>query len=451
VIRLYEILLRYRPAFESSGLSREKIFSSLFPAGKYNAGTLYMLFFYLNERLNKYLCYRAAMSNENINRLNVLEEKMKRGLVKDIWGKFLRIEKKFLAGQSQTDDFEYHFYRMKKYITGLNPKIIQKGSYRIDDVFEPLNKFYYLSFLELFIKASNVKEVFNMEVNTENLRKTLEKLDAAYIKKDRLLSIYYNIALLYITPGREELFFMIRKDLSLVKDSIEIKQLSRLYRYLKNYCIRKTWKGINFSSEEFSIIKEQIADKRFTKDYMTPFFYMNAVKSSLTLNNPEWTIMFINKFRGYLKPNENDGYYHLAMGYYCFQLGEYRRSLEHTSKVKGSNIFLKLDIKFLESMNYYKLELTETLFYELDSYNHLIRNDRKLTAERKSTFLNFIKYLGKLARIKEGFQNNKTASSVSRLYEYEITLNKIPGIAGKEWLLSESQFLVLKFSTGNTE
>ena len=57
VIKLFELIRKNYPEFESAKIEKEKIFSKLFPGKPYKDSTLRLLMYYLYELVEKFLAY----------------------------------------------------------------------------------------------------------------------------------------------------------------------------------------------------------------------------------------------------------------------------------------------------------------------------------------------------------------------------------------------------------
>jgi hypothetical protein len=141
-----------------------------------------------------------------------------------------------------------------------------------------------------------------------------------------------------------------------------------------------------------------------------------------------WVNDFVNKYSYKVNPRDRDNMFYYGNAYLQFNQGYYVNSLKSIQNIDDTFFIYKVDIKNLTLMNYYFLDYTEEALTVSKSYREFIRQNKILSPERKSRYINFSKYYDKVILF-------KTKSLRKDIGYLEREISKHSSIAFKAWLM----------------
>jgi hypothetical protein len=159
--------------------------------------------------------------------------------------------------------------------------------------------------------------------------------------------------------------------------------------------------------------------------------FRNVLLSSLKLKKSEWAMDFIKKYSVYLEENIRKDTINYSHAKICSAAGQHEEVLEYLSRIKHEDFIYQLDIRNMQMLAYYKLDMFEQAFSLMDTYKKLLKNSTNLAEHRKQYNYNFIYYYSKLLKIKLGNEKGQlTAELKSKIQNEEKLISR-------EWLVNE--------------
>ena len=166
------------------------------------------------------------------------------------------------------------------------------------------------------------------------------------------------------------------------------------------------------------------------EDYFDLSHFRNILLSSFDVNDLDFAESLINDYSEYLNPQFRENMVNYSKAKLYFARKEPDKSLDFASKVKQDFFLFKTDIKILLIQLYFEMEYYEELFSLIDSFKHFISNSSDIYEARKTRYMNFLKYISSITKLKIHFDDEKN----SRL-KTELTSAKDVALSG--WLLSK--------------
>lgn len=204
-----------------------------------------------------------------------------------------------------------------------------------------------------------------------------------------------------------------------------------VYMAAINFCIRKHNQGdATFTAEAFRLYRDALeAGVLFDNGVLAIYAYTNIHALAQRLGEREWALAFLEKYRFYLPPNDQENIYRYNLAIHHFKGGRYEEVLQLLQEVIFPEIFYQLDARRMMLRAYYERREWLALASLLDSFTTFLRRREDLGYHRVS-YLNLIRFTKKLART--GGQPAKTKARDLAL--------KIQGeqfVADREWLLQQ--------------
>lgn len=437
VVKLFELIKKNYPDFEPVKIEKEKIFSKLFPGKPFKDSTLRLLMYYLYELVEKFLAYNRFCEDKFRQKDILLEELFSRKLFKDY-------EKLIDAANEDLDAFNVHDnnYFRNRYLfaehklnylaeiyMGKYEKYLTKDNIQLFS--DNITNFYLVSVLKYYAITLNTVYLYNVKVDTSVLENILVNFNIHQFESVPLIIIYYRVIMLFIKPEDEENYHKLKE--LVIKHENEIgDSIGDLYINMENYCVRCLRMGKQeYLDESFTIYELELKKNTYKNHgYMPNSFFSSMVVTASKLKRFEWLRNFIKDHKDEIHESSREAYYYYGMAYLENEEGNYEKALEYLAKSKPEEVYLKMDLRILQSRIYYGLNWTLPLQSLLDTFKKTVQNNKFMTDMRKTQYHKFIKYTNYLNNIR--YKEDKPAA-LELLYELE----RDEYFAYKLWIVEE--------------
>ncbi len=427
VIRLYEFLKLYYPMFKSSDISKEKIYSSVYPGKKFNDILFRKVISLLVNQFQDYLYYRNAKNHtteKDVRLLELLREKK-------LFGLFSKKEKK-INENFNSAKHDFSLYELKfKAAASLNGVMLIKNEKEMLKVFQKEHDeftAYFLSFLLLqYIRLSEWSRIYNHKYDIRLFEEVISYLEKNRFEDHPLIPLYFNMLML-IKTGEDKYFEQLNLYRIMFSDKVEDINNYNIALVLIQHCYKKIQQGFNdYRIKIFELTKFIIENDLIPPGYIEQYFFTNAVRYTASLKELDWCREFIGNFAERLDPDIKDEIINYSYSMIEFHKGDFESSLRYLSAINIESANMKYDIKNIQAMNLYELGYFEQLLQHIDSYKHFIARDEKRTDEFKDNNKKFLNFTIQLLKF-NGFGKKEEISF------YSNELIKSGYFSNKEWL-----------------
>jgi len=438
VTKLFELLRKAYPEFETEKIDKTKLFKKIFPGKTYKDSTMRLLMHYLSEAAEKFLAISHFTGDEFGYKESLAIEFLNRRLIKD-YEKVVDEHKKYLEEAKYKDEkyFMKNFLYMYENMTLLSTKYLTKyekvfTKENLESVTNNLTYYYLLRIFKFYTVALNTMALFNLKVDTTLFDSLLANFTEDSFREIPLIDIYYHIILSFLEPENDNHFFEVKR-LVIENDSlIDSDTKIDIYINLENYCHRKFRGGDrNFLREGLKIYNLELErELHLDRGFMSSQFYTSAAVTACRLKEFDWVREFLEKYKKDLPKDLRDSTYYYALAFMEYELQNHEKALEHLAKVKGEDLYLKMDIRILQSRIYYSLVWNMPLQSLLDTFRKTVQNNKHMKEDRKEHYLKFIKYLHQM-------NNGRYKEDKAGLRELLAELQKEDYFPHKIWLDEE--------------
>lgn len=238
--------------------------------------------------------------------------------------------------------------------------------------------------------------------------------------------------MLFIEPENEENYYKLKE--LVIEHETEIgPAIGDLYINLENYCVRRLRNGnLKFLEESFRVYELELNKKSYLNHgYMPNSFYSSMVVTASKLKKYKWLRNFINDYKDEIHKDSRDAYYYYGLAYLENEEGNFEKALEALAKSKPEEVYLKMDLRILQSRIYFGLKWILPLQSLLDTFKKTVQNNKFMTEMRKNQYLKFIKYTNQLNNIR--YKEDKAACN-----ELLFELERDEYFAYKLWITEEA-------------
>lgn len=405
VEKLYEHIVPFYPKFDSAALDRRVVFEHFFPNKAFNEQQLRYLMSDLTQLIEKYMIQLQLEKNKINTSLLLLESLSERQLDK-YYAQTLDKNRKNLENlKSKGIKYYKSQYDLNTHLA--KHSLAQRNKTKIQFLKQwetNLDVYYIASKLENASSIENYKNVLEIDYKPSFLNNVFEMAKEEHIKSQPVVSIYRLVYSMLMYPEEdqyfEELITLIEKN----RQSFTKLELTDLYGYVRNYCIRKINTGqISYENQVFEIYKSMLKDDLLLdQGKLGHWDYNNIAKMSMRVADFKFTENFINEYKKTLHEDEMQNAYNYVSAMLHFHKKNYGKTIKLLQNIECNDPYYYVVTKNLLMKTYYELEEIIPLFSHVDAFSIYIKRNRQLSQYHKIVHQNLIKYVKKMTRIKMG-------------------------------------------------
>ncbi|MBL7829043.1 MAG: hypothetical protein JNJ57_20580 [Saprospiraceae bacterium] len=322
--------------------------------------------------------------------------------------------------------FERQYYAMMDFAVQVDKRA------NLNQISQNLDMLYLIEKLKIAGVAISQKRTRNETYQIAMVEEILETIKQFELEKYPGLSVnYYSFMTLYDEENLEH-YYQLRRLLQKYTNDIPKNEALDIYDSALHYCTGKVNTGHpQFFQEYFDLFDEGLRRNIFlVNGEMATWRFNNMVAAGLRLNKFDWTEQFIKKYHTFLpKENQQNSLTFNLARVYRFQK-KHHDVITLLQNVEYEDIGHNLISKMMLLITYFELQEIETLISFLNSFSIFLKRHRNIPTQRRTGYLNLIKYTRKLIRL--DFSNRKAVEKLRS----EISSNKA-AVINHEWLLEK--------------
>ncbi len=435
---LYHWILLAAPDFEEKQLNKQKAFTFVFKKTAYNELRINNVLSLLTKQLFDFLAFHNYQHSNLLPQICLMNELLTRDLDKLLLQegrKLEKIKKQSTIQNSSTFFDEYLYYKQ------LDEHFLKKPKRAYDENLQLKNNKLDLFYISTKLRAAcdmiSRNTVIQANYQSHHLDDLINwvKNHSENYNQYPAITVYYQ-ALKTIKEGKIEDYYQLKLLLASNLHIFPNSEMSKLYDYVLNFCIRQINQGHpNFYKEILDVYKF-LLDNRiiFQNDHLAQWDYKNIITVGIRLGETQWTENFIHQYKKDLSPKnrENAYIYNLAAFYYSTKA--YKKSLQLLHEVKFTDTSYHLGAKIIQLKSFYELEEEEPFYALIDAFKIYILRSKDISNYRKQANLNLIKFAKRIFKLKE--QQDLISPSIynGKWKSIDERLKKMNNIANLDWL-----------------
>ncbi len=433
VARFFDELKQFFPSFGNKNFSKENIFANLYPGKKYKDDVIRKLSSNLFKLAEDYIAYKMFRDDEYEQKKRIL----------DYYSD--KFEQNFFRKQAvKTDEYlEKQSLRNAEYYYRLKQLDTTKASYfsqydatrkKFDNTQDRINQVWQYSviaLLAIYDAAINDMMYFNKKHNVDLLKPLLDIYNNPEFKKTAAAEAYY-FSLKLNTDGRnDETFYSLRNLLNENPEIFSKEELFGFYTGMHNYLFERGLAPDQKISElEFEVGVKMLELGLITEgNTISAEWFANVFLKALKANEIKYAEKFIADYKMMLAEKERSNIVNYAYAELEFAKNNFKKALVYLAKVKFNNVWEKLRVNHMYTKIHYDMNNSESFYYIIDSFRHIIKDEYSVNDYVKKLHENFIRYVAPLFRLKNG-DTNVILAQIKK----DILNSKV---AGNKWLLDK--------------
>ena len=437
---LYNALIEHYPDFPASILTKQKLFTLVYPNKPYHDKLMRNLLSELTKQLENYFAHSYLRRNSKVRKEALLDSFFERKNLDEA----IKVARNDLkANQNMeakgADDHLKAFYLEKRILQ--NPKVRTQSLTQQDllnNLEQNLDTFYAIQKIKILADKNDRQNFTNdQKINFQNELKYLFEL----IKDQNhsLLEIY-KILLLDQSNDydrfkranekfRESFNQLVVEDQKLILVRLQ-NILINLYSKGHEEVVRDIFELGCFGIETKLLIeKGKITDRTFN----------NIVSTGNEVGAFDYVRTFIDTYYNKIDRKFSKDIKAWANAHYAYHQGEFNQCIAFVYKCSTKHHLFSNRSRTLELMAYFELYTTQKSHFEilnsrLKSFRRNIQRDKVLAKNRKASYLAFLSNFGKLAKL---VYVKDESDKQQKIVELEDAISTHKNILFKFWLLKQ--------------
>lgn len=437
ILDLYELLREYYPAFDHPALERRLVFQKLFPDTVFKDKKFRNLLHEFLGHLENFLVQLHIRTDDHA-RKKLLAATLKE---RDQYPAFVEKNRELLSEVADrpyrdTQTYKELLQLQEDYYFHPATRKLDGGEVVLKAMLDNLDHFFMASKLrlanEVAVREKLVREKIPVHLVGEVFRE-LESRESAEI-----LLQFYGLMFRLTETEREELYRQLQEMFLGKADKLSFGDQQMVLSQLLNFAIRNGNRGKSrFLVEAFDLYWLGLEKGLlFQHGKLTDSTYTNIVFLGGKTGALDKVETFIREHSRYLDNRIRNDAQILAMANLLYFKKAYAELDELIGNAKFDSIFYQLRARMILLRALFESFLADETYYELlhsrmESLEKLLKRNALLSDVQKAPYLNFIKFLKRIVRMKQ------KAAGPAELEKLRQKIRGNDSVAHKNWLLEQ--------------
>lgn len=438
VVTLFTNLKKYHPDFPEDKIEKKRIYNHMFPGAIYSDGFMRKIMSLLSDLAEKYLVYKGYSENVLQTKDLLLEQYHLRGkirLFKKTYKDFLRIEKKYNMLDLNMLYYGYNG-RMKNLDFSAEHKAVEflkfANKTSLIEPFEFLSAYFLSSVFNLYEYYLNTQRVADLKLDHRYFENIINVFDKKLLLKYPYLNIHFYVYKMLTEPENDKYFYDLKTYMFKNTSKLDKGQTENIYINMQNYCMRKIRRNqLSYAKDLLELYEQDLVLKKYSEENnLSYILYRNVIFTALLLGKYDYADNFAETYRNFLPENVRELYYLSAKANIALKKKDYSSAEKFLGKIKGIDELLKSEVKSMQLQVYFETDAHNQFYSLIDTFRHYLKNNKKISGERKNVYNSFINFSSKIFSLKENFDRLKLDKLKTEIQNYENVINKA-------WLLEK--------------
>ncbi len=406
-VKLYDMLKRHYPEFASKSLSKENVFTKLYPGKPYNDKLMRNIASDMLRLAESFITAESSRKEELKSKILLMNEFSRRKLISLFERNVEKAES--ILSQTQTEDIDFYKNRLEIERSKKQHEIIHKDIYinpknREQEVSDQVTAISLLEMIYCNLKLTSIEKKFDFDykLNFEDeIDQFLSSSGSRFLENVYIKCLYYNFKLL--RTQQEKYYFLLRDFIQSDFERLPREIRRDTYISLANYCYVRITKGDDeYIRESFMNNREMIKNDLFTTaaGNIPNVFFMNVVTTGLECGEQEWVEKFISEDGHRLKDDSREDTLNFCLANLHYYKCDYGTAFTFLSKITTDDMTYKHNVRSLTLKLYFDTNEIEPFLSHIDSYRHFIAGNKLVFDKIKDSLNNYISFSKRIFCIK---------------------------------------------------
>ncbi len=385
---------------------------------------------YLLQRVQEFLAIENYQKN-NLQQANNLLDAVYKQDIKDLVNTSIKTARR-LSDRSLHRSSDYYFEQFvleHNYYNLTQFEIKRRSRSNIQEIIRNLDYFYLAAKLRSYCNLLIRQQYTAYEYETLFIDEIIHHIEKTGYENVPAIDIYFNVFKMITEEDNQKYFDKLQEQINRSIDLFPDNEALDLYHFLLNFCVSKVNTGkIEYYQKMLNIYKSGIDREILLSDgILAEWDFKNIVVVALRLEQYDWVENFIREKSSLLDPAVRQNAVRFNKARLHFYRNEFKEVLHLLRSVEFSDFSYNLSSKAMLLATYYETDEIEALLSFMKSFKTFLnRSKKKLPQNKIDIYLNEIKYIKRLLKIKYG---DKKA-----IKKFKEDLEKEKNIADIRWL-----------------
>ncbi|MCB9273995.1 MAG: hypothetical protein H6564_08130 [Lewinellaceae bacterium] len=424
------------------GLTKKYVFRKLFPGQPYEEQQVHNLMSYLRKLYLRFMAYEHLEQRRYHEKLYTLEAAYNSHQFDILTNRGKQLQKKLREDAVHDSDYFFTYYRLNHALGYYSGHYFDRSETEsLQQMLDNLDKYYIVEKLRNCCHLTANSIMMNTSYDFHLLEELLGYVESNWQLYEPELSIvmYYTILMSLRHGDHPQHYQLLKKILSGEMGRLSDDEGRDLYSFSYNYCIRMINAGYNeYQAELFQLYRQGLKQGLLLeKGMISEWDYKNIATLGASLREFEWTEQFLNEYREKLPPHRQENAYNYNLGNLYYNKKMYNDALSALLLVQFTDVKYHLSTTFLLLRTYYALKDTEALLSLIETFRIYVIRNRKITAEQKRGYTNFLRFARRLVVLKHHASTYSKKALDEELSSLAKKIEGAPNVINKYWLLEE--------------
>lgn len=403
VSRFFTEIKRFYPSFSSSNFTKENIYSKLYPKNKYRDDTIRRLASNLLKTAEEYISYMMFKNDRFNYDKYALDYFFSKKMDMFFWKQLDKTEGFLESRKIRNAEYFYRTaliteardYYLSQVDVSREKADLQK---QIDSVWG----YCVITLLRLYGVGINDNNYFNKNYDLKFLEPLLGILKDPGFPDSKAAEMYLAGLELIKNISDDAAFLRLKELLDKNFDVLEKWESFNLYAAIQNHLfIRSLDPKCDVTGIDFEITDKMLKLGLLTeKGWITSEWFVTVFLKAIRAGEIRYAEKFIDDYKLKLFKNERENILNYTRSELAIAKGEFEKALGFLAKTKFNNVHEKLRVNHMYIKIYYETGMSESFFYSVESFRHIIKDFKSISEGIRVLYENFIKYVTKLYKIK---------------------------------------------------
>ncbi len=415
---------------DSDKLPKEKIWKKLYGSEDYDDVRFRKLCSDLLKLVEGFLAQQIYEENPIRQATHLIEAVARKRMAK-LYNTAMKTARRLSERQHlmPANHYYYEYQIEKNYFDILSHTEKRQQKTNVENIVNNLDRFYLAEKLKYYCSVLSYQYQVSHEYKLLFIDEIINHINTYDYSDVPSIDIYYKVYLTQTNTQDIEHYHALKIALEKNAALFPKNEAYELYTYALNYCARK----VNLAQSQFlreyletfqDLLSKNIID--FSDEEHGPWHFKNVISMAVRMGDYVWTENFINNYKDQLPDVSKDNAVSFNMAQLYFYKKDWGKVIKYLHQVEYEDMTYNLNSKIILLCTYFELDEIEPMYSLMEAFRVYLQRNNKLPAQRRRNYLNYIRFLKKLAKLMPNDEKQKA--------DFLLELEETPGVVSKEWL-----------------
>lgn len=434
VIRLYEVLNKHHPDFDSRNFTDESIYTAVFGKGEFEYFKIKNISSDLYNLAEEFLKQVPNPATEFLGEFNLIVQLRLRKQFNLHKKMVLSLQEEFKKNKFKGSEFLYDNYLLTRENQLVDLFERPSSVSGILSEFDSYYEYFMFHLLQYYNLLIHIGKENNVKIDIKMMDEVLTYLEKGPVS-DHPTTLSYQYLILLKMKGGDHYYFTLKDHYFNNFDKMNAADAYRAHMHMFGYCADMyNFKGDRrFVKEGYELYRHSYLHDRVTSGELLYPDFVNFIKVFVRAGDTSLARKFIEDYTDKLPADQLDNCLDFSYAYIAHYEGDLEKALRHISKVNFPLAILKVQVKILEIQLNYQLSYFEETRSLIESFKRTLAKEVIVSEDFKNSIQGFLKNTMSLVNLKHE-TNRKTKEFESARLADLISLTQPNHFGIKFWL-----------------